>query len=253
LRRGEALLLYLRVASIASAARIWRNSAVEQLLQAVPDVRVVLVRTAGCGAPASVAPRANRRGHDCPAPGLWGLLKCAIFLSPRRTGHRRGRARRSAAHRGSVVLNRYLEDFYNRNAGGSTYVPHSLWEGGGVRWLPEPVSSAEPAWRAGSRQPRATPCWSIYASSPGCATSTRASVWPTTWPRQLVRVEIQSWIESGIRFPQPRSTPSRRWETSCGPGGRDRGKAAAEPQPWHTPGLRPPGRHHVAGHAAGDS
>jgi long-chain-fatty-acid--[acyl-carrier-protein] ligase len=48
LRRGEALLLY-------PAGRIYRqrredlggNSAVEQLLQAVPDVRVVLVRTAG--------------------------------------------------------------------------------------------------------------------------------------------------------------------------------------------------------------
>ena len=72
--------------------------------------------------------------------GLWGLVKSGLFFAPRRHVAidvvQSDDLPRTADR---VALNRYLEDFYNRNAGGSTYVPYSLWEGGGVRWLPEPV------------------------------------------------------------------------------------------------------------------
>jgi len=43
-----------------------------------------------------------------------------------------------------VVLNRYLEDFYNRNAGGSTYVPILCGRAAACAGWPEPVGGAEP-------------------------------------------------------------------------------------------------------------
>ena len=207
LRRGEALLLY-------PAGRIYRqrredlggNSAVEQLLQAVPDVRVVLVRTAGLWG--SSFSRASGKPPEVMAAlrrGLWGLLKCAIFLSPRRHVAidvvEPDDLPRTADR---VVLNRYLEDFYNRNAGGSTYVPHSLWEGGGVRWLPEPVSSAEPG--VARRIPPATrdTVQEYLRQLTGVRDINESQrLAHDLGLDSLVRVEIQAWIESEFGFPQP--------------------------------------------------
>ena len=113
-----------------------------------------------------------------------------------------------------MVLNRYLEDFYNRNAGGSTYVPYSLWEGGGVRWLPEPVSSAEPG--VARRNPPATRdtvleylrhITGVREIHEGQRLAHDLGL------DSLVRVEIKAWIKAVSVFPSPRWTPSRRWET----------------------------------------
>jgi acyl-CoA synthetase (AMP-forming)/AMP-acid ligase II/1-acyl-sn-glycerol-3-phosphate acyltransferase/acyl carrier protein len=249
LRQGEALLLY-------PAGRVYRqrredlggNSAVEQLLRAVPDVRVVLVRTAGLwgssfsrasGKPPEVL-RALRRG-------LWGLLKSGLFLAPRRHVAidvvEPDDLPRTADR---VALNRYLEDFYNRNAGGSTYVPYSLWEGGGVRWLPEPVSSAEPG--VARRIPPATR--DTVLEHLRQITGVRDIVESQRLAHDLgldslVRVEIQSWIESEFGFPQPEVDAIETvGDVMRAAVGETVGKAAAEPRPvahaWFTAASSPP-------------
>ncbi len=236
LRQGEALLLY-------PAGRIYRqrredlggNSAVEQLLRAVPDVRVVLVRTAGLwgssfsrasGKPPEVLPALRK--------GLWGLLKSGLLLAPRRhvaIDVVEPDDLPRAADR--VVLNRYLEDFYNRNAGGSTYVPYSLWEGGGVRWLPEPVSGAEPG--VARRIPPATRDTVLeYLRRLTGVREIHESqrLAHDLGLDSLVRVEIQAWVESEFGFPQPEVDAIETvGDVMRAAVGETVGKAAAEPQP----------------------
>jgi len=236
LRRGECLLLY-------PAGRIYRqrredlggNSAVEQLLRAVPNMRVVLVRTAGLwGSGFSRASGKQPEVLPVLRKGLWGLLKSGLLFAPRRhvaidvvepDDFPRGADR--------VVLNRYLEDFYNRNAGGSTYVPYSLWEGGGVRWLPEPVSSSEPG--VARRIPPATREMVLQylrqlTGMQDIHESQRLA--HDLGLDSLVRVEIQAWVESEFGFPQPEVDAIETvGDVMRAAVGETVGKAATEPRP----------------------
>jgi hypothetical protein len=47
-------------------------------------------------------------------------------------------------HAERLVINRFLEDFYNANARPGTYVAYAFWEKGGVRELPEPIQAGIP-------------------------------------------------------------------------------------------------------------
>jgi long-chain-fatty-acid--[acyl-carrier-protein] ligase len=209
LRAGDALLLY-------PAGRLYRqrfedlggNSAVEQLLRVVPDVRVVLVRTSGLWG-SSFSRAAGKQPEVLPAlrHGLWGLVKSGIFLAPRRevaievvepTDLPR------AADR--LAINRYLEGFYNQGTRGATYVPYSLWERGGVRPLPEPVIGGET-----SRTPhvpgatRETVTEHLREVSGVTPTDDRQRLARDLGLDSLARVEIQTWIEEEFGYPQPES------------------------------------------------
>jgi len=115
------------------------NSAVETILKLAPDTRVVLVRTRGLWG--SRFSRAQGRPdfgrvllREC-----WDLLANFIFFSPRRGVTvelwEPGDLPRQA---GREALNRRLEAFYNEAAAPALHVPHTLWEAGGIRTLPEP-------------------------------------------------------------------------------------------------------------------
>ena len=116
-------------------------SATEQILQALPDVRVVLVRTRGLwGSSFSWA-----SGHEPKVGPLLGktvksLLAGLLFFMPRREVtvelHELDDLPRTA---GRAELNRFIEDFYNADAPPNTYVPYTWWERGAVRQRPEPV------------------------------------------------------------------------------------------------------------------
>lgn len=144
LRRGENVLLY-------PAGHIARSkledlgaaSAVETLLKEAPGCRVVLVRTRGLWGSCF-----SRAAGEAPVIGklagrlVRSLLASFVFFMPRRTvtvqlaepddlprdGDRR-------------VLNRYLEDFYNKDPQPACYVPYTPWERGGIRELPEPQAA----------------------------------------------------------------------------------------------------------------
>jgi len=142
LKKGENLVLW-------PAGRIYRsrleslgaNSSVERILQNYPDVRIVLVRTRGLwGSGFGWASGKNPLVLPVLLKGALSLLASGLFFAPRRkvtiefyepTDLPRNADRNT--------FNRYLEDFYNKDALPNTYVPYSIWESGGTRALPEPT------------------------------------------------------------------------------------------------------------------
>jgi acyl-CoA synthetase (AMP-forming)/AMP-acid ligase II/1-acyl-sn-glycerol-3-phosphate acyltransferase/acyl carrier protein len=152
LRRGENLLFY----PAGRVYRSWREdlggaSATETILKAVPDARVVLVRTTGLwgsmftyagGGPPAVGKAITK--------GVKTLLANGILFSPRREVTvefiEPSDLPRDADR---TTLNRHLEGFYNATARHNTYVPYTLWEGGGVRELPEAAGADSAAAAAG--------------------------------------------------------------------------------------------------------
>ncbi len=147
LRRGENFVLY-------PSGHIYRtryedlrgNSAVEEILALVPDVRIVLIRTRGLwgssfglantgGAMVDVGKALKR--------GLLSVLANFIFFTPRRdVTLDLYEPPDLPRHGGRNALNAAIERFYNEDAPPNTYVPYSIWEGGGPRVLPEPAPNA---------------------------------------------------------------------------------------------------------------
>ncbi len=142
LRAGEDLLFYpagrLRQRHLEE---IRAASGADILVKAVPEARVVLVRQTGLwGSSFSLA--FDGKMPD-PASRAWRGLKYlllnGVFFMPRRNvliefvepdDFPRDQPR--------MVINRYLETFYNARAPRNTYVPYGFWERGGVRELPDP-------------------------------------------------------------------------------------------------------------------
>lgn len=206
LREGEALVLY-------PAGRIYRhkledlggNSAVEFLIRAVPNVRIVLIRTRGLwgssfgrasGRPPSVVEALRR--------GAMGLLKSGIVFAPRRKIQIEIREPDDFPRgEGRHAINRYLESFYNQGALPNTYVPYSIWEESGVRTRKEP--------REGSGREH---CTRVPESTEGLVAAHLASISGVKEVRpemklahdlgldSLTRVELQAWIEREFGFPQ---------------------------------------------------
>lgn len=117
------------------------SSAVETILARIPEVRVVLVRTrglwgSGFSRAAGMAPplgKVLRRG-------ILSTLANGLFFSPRRQVDIELCEPADVPRQGGrAVLNRYLEDFYNKDAPAAWYVPYTLWEKGSEHELPEPV------------------------------------------------------------------------------------------------------------------
>ena len=143
LKAGENLLLYPAGHIKHQALEdVGAASGVKTVLDAVPTLRVVLVRMNGAwGSSLSWA----ATGH---APnlgpvlrrGFLALLANGIFFMPRRRLTvefvEPDNFPRQADR---MVVNRYLEAFYNEGASPNTYVPYRFWEKGGVRVLPEPA------------------------------------------------------------------------------------------------------------------
>jgi acyl-CoA synthetase (AMP-forming)/AMP-acid ligase II/1-acyl-sn-glycerol-3-phosphate acyltransferase/acyl carrier protein len=142
LRTGEDVLFYpagrLRQRHVEE---IRAASGADILVKAVPEARVVLVRQTGLwGSSFSLA--FDGKMPD-PASRAWRGLKYlllnGVFFMPRRnvliefvepSDFPRDQPR--------MVINRYLETFYNARAPRNTYVPYGFWERGGVRELPDP-------------------------------------------------------------------------------------------------------------------
>jgi len=141
LRQGDALLVY-------PAGRIYRSvnevvsgsSAVDRLVKAVPDARVVLVRTSGLW-----GSRFSRAHGDKPhlfktlLQLLPVLLVNGLFFMPKRSVTLEfvedDTFPRQAERR---EINGYLEQFYNAVAQPAFTVPDYFWQGEVTKTLPEP-------------------------------------------------------------------------------------------------------------------
>ncbi len=141
LRKGDNILLY--PGGHLSRGRyedIGANSAVETIFNALPDIRVVLVRTKGLWG--------SRFGHGGKTPVMLGevlvkacksLLLNGIFFGPRRKVEiDLCEPEDFPRCKGRSAINSYLETFYNKDAPPALYVPYTVWERGASRILPEP-------------------------------------------------------------------------------------------------------------------
>jgi len=120
--------------------RIGATSAVELILEQVPDVRVVIVRQNGLwGSSFSWASGKNPDVMFNLKQGLKYLFLNGFFFIPRRPVQiefvELENFPRTADR---VTMNRFLEDFYNTNASRNTYVPYFFNDKRGIRIRPEP-------------------------------------------------------------------------------------------------------------------
>lgn len=115
-------------------------SAAHRIISELPEIRVVLVRTTGlwgsCFGRASGKPPRLRDGL---VGHLRQMLASGIFFMPKREVRvELAEADDLPRHTERLVLNAYLDSFYNRVAPPALYVPYSIWEKGGRRVLAEP-------------------------------------------------------------------------------------------------------------------
>jgi acyl-CoA synthetase (AMP-forming)/AMP-acid ligase II/acyl carrier protein/1-acyl-sn-glycerol-3-phosphate acyltransferase len=145
LKQGDNLLLW-------PAGRVYHgykeslgaNSSVELIFKNFPGARVVLVRTRGLwGSGFSWASGKVPLVVPVLLKGALQLLASFIFFAPRRKVTiefcEPADLPRDADRN---TFNRFLEDFYNTDAPPNTYVPYSIWEKGGTKTLPEPITAA---------------------------------------------------------------------------------------------------------------
>lgn len=141
LHQGDNVLLY-------PSGRIYRsryesirgNGGVAAILKKAPDIRVVLVRTTGLWG--SSFSQASGRTPSLLADifkHLFYVIANGIFFMPKRRVVIEFSEPNDIPHSGErLVLNRYLEDFYNSTAPASAFVPHFWWQGSRPRPMPEP-------------------------------------------------------------------------------------------------------------------
>ena len=141
LRAGENLLLYpagrLKKRYLEE---IGATSAVEVILEQVPDVRVILVRQNGLwGSGFSWASGKNPDLMFNLKQGIKYLFINGLFFMPRRPVQIEFVEPKNFPRTADrLTMNRFLENFYNTNASRNTYVPYLFYEKGGVRICPEP-------------------------------------------------------------------------------------------------------------------
>lgn len=142
LRAGDNVLLYPSGHLYRSRLEDLRgNSSVESIIRALPDVRIVLVRTRGLwGSSFGMASGSYPHLREVLWRGVRALLANFIFLTPRREVsielHEPDDLPRTGER---AEINAFIERFYNADAPPNRYVPYTIWEGGGPRDLPDPV------------------------------------------------------------------------------------------------------------------
>ncbi|MBL7224065.1 MAG: AMP-binding protein [Candidatus Brocadiae bacterium] len=141
LRHGENLVLYPSGHAYHQRLEDLRgNSAVHAILQALPEVRVVLVRQRGLwGSAFSRASGCEPQLGSVVKKAVKALLLSGLFFAPRRQVSLELVEPADLPRAGSRdEINEHLEAFYNRDAPYNTYVPYTLWERGGTQRRPEP-------------------------------------------------------------------------------------------------------------------
>jgi acyl-CoA synthetase (AMP-forming)/AMP-acid ligase II/1-acyl-sn-glycerol-3-phosphate acyltransferase/acyl carrier protein len=141
LKAGENLLLYPGGHLMhARHEDLGGTSAVATILEQIPDLRVVLVRSRGLWG-SSFSWALGRPPHLMSSlrKGAGYLLGNLLFFAPRRRVSVEFREPADLPRRqGRAALNRFMEAYFNEGATPNTYVPHLFWEGSGTQVLPEP-------------------------------------------------------------------------------------------------------------------
>ncbi len=142
LQDGDNVLLYPAGHLYRSRyEKLHANGGVERILHALPDVRVVLVRTTGLwGSSFGRCKGYQPHFNEMLLSHLRHLAGNLLFFTPRRkvTVELFEAGEDFPRHESREVINRHLEAFYNATSTPNTYVPYYWWERGGARTVPEP-------------------------------------------------------------------------------------------------------------------
>ena len=143
LNSGDNVLMYPSGALYRSKyENIGTNSGVEQIIKAVPEAQIVLVRSRGLWG------SMFGWGYDGTNPlagrvlkkGIKGLLLSGIIFMPKRKVTLELEEPKDFPFKGDrKEINTYLENYYNDGALNAQYVPYSIWDRSGYHELPEPV------------------------------------------------------------------------------------------------------------------
>jgi len=206
LRSGRCVLLYPSGHVYRSHLEDLRgNTAACTILQQIPEVRVVLVRTRGLW-----GSRFSWAGGQAPdvgktlKRGLVSLLLSGVLFGPRRRVTMEFFEPQDLPPAADCdALNRYMEEFYNRDAPPNTYVPYTAWEKGGERQMPEPFIGARS--EDVGRVPKATRQIVIGHLREMTGVSDlpdEAHLARDLGLDSLSRVELMAWLEQEFGFPQ---------------------------------------------------
>ena len=213
LRQGENIILYPAGYLLSSRNEVvGGNSAVETILRALPDVRIVLVRTRGLwGSSFGLASGKPPDVGGILLRGIRQILANFLFFTPRRNvdiffSEPEDFPRQAER----ATINGYLERFYNDNAPAALYVPYTIWEHGTRHELPEPdwgghTGHVEGA-RGDARDGAAAPARD-ERSEARCDESDRLA--GDLGMDSLARAELLAWIEAEFGFPQGNSDSLR--------------------------------------------
>jgi acyl-[acyl-carrier-protein]-phospholipid O-acyltransferase/long-chain-fatty-acid--[acyl-carrier-protein] ligase len=136
LARGENIILYPSGKIYRSSLeKIGANSAVDRILQALPNTRVVLARSRGLwgssfgfGATGE-SPEKTLLKKSLPR-AILSIITGGIFFAPKRkVTIDVVEAKDLPRGQGKLAINRYLENFYNEDAPPAMKVPYFWWQG----------------------------------------------------------------------------------------------------------------------------
>ncbi len=115
------------------------TSAVETIIKGCPEARVVLVKIDGLwGSRFSRSAGVRPSFIDELKKGVLIILSNLILFTPRRRVNIECAEQPDFPRTGTrAEMNRFMENFYNRNLSPRLHVPYHLWQFGGARELPE--------------------------------------------------------------------------------------------------------------------
>jgi len=213
LRNGENLILYPAGYLLSGRNEVvGGNSAVETILRALPDVRIVLVRTRGLwGSRFSMAYGKDPDVGGTLKRGFWQILANFLFFTPRRKVDlffcEPEDFPRTADR---ATINAYLERFFNEDAPPAHYVPYTIWERGGEHDMPDPE------WGGGAGHAAEVPpatrelVYGKLREMTGIETIRDGDrLAGDLGMDSLARAELLAWIEEEFGFPQGNSDSLR--------------------------------------------
>ncbi len=209
LRAGDNIILYPAGGLLRGRLEVvGGNSAVETILRALPEVRVVLVRTRGLwGSSFSLI---NGKEADVGAillRGIGQILGNLLVFTPRRRVDLYFAEPADFPRDGDrAAINAYLERFYNEDAPPATYVPYSIWRGEKRRELPDPAWGGLPGAvedvPAGTREIVLARLREMTGATTIALDDRLAN---ELGMDSLARAELLAWLEAEFGFPQGNS------------------------------------------------
>ena len=206
LKNGDNVVVY-------PAGRIYRSlkeeigakSAVDQIIKAIPELQIILVRTTGLWGSSF-----SRATGKLPQPTknlkkyLLSLLINGIFFGPRRKVTIDLKDTDDFPYDGDrLEVNKYLENYYNKNAQANTYVPYTWWQGFRSKTVPEPETKIIACDISHVNQDIKLQVIKFFEELSGITTiKPENSIAKDLGLDSLASLEIMAWLESEFGMPQ---------------------------------------------------